>query len=50
MHGWIVAMSAVLELRGFVWLSTLRHLVQRFAGGKAHQAYSNGSITLGSLW
>jgi hypothetical protein len=41
-------MSAVLKLRGFVWRATLLHLAQRFAGGKAYQAYSNGSITVGS--
>ena len=48
MHGGIVAMSAVLKLRGFVWRTTLLHVAQRFAGGKVHQAYSNGSITFGS--
>ena len=36
MHGGIVAMSAVLKLRGFVWRATLMHLAQRFAGQKAH--------------
>jgi len=39
----IAATSAVLKLLGFGWRPTLLHRAQTFAGGKAHQADSNGS-------